>query len=100
MAWATSAWDRQLELWTTLSCFTPESSKTSNHLVQGSEAAKHLLPLCQGTHSVAEYSVEFRKLVGFLNGLNERVKDELALGDEVDSFHSLMTLDIRLDNQK
>lgn len=38
--------------------------------------------------------------MGFLNGLNERVKDELTLGDEVDSFHSLMTLDIRLDNQK
>ncbi len=74
------------------------------HPLYGKEAAKHLLSLRQGSRSVAEYSVEFHIIAaesgwndislqeGFLNGLNYRIKDELAVEDGCDSLEYLVSL--------
>lgn len=35
----------------------------------------------------------------FLNGLNDRIKDELAVKDRCDSLESLVSLSIILDNR-
>lgn len=61
--------------------------------IQGKEAAKCLLMLCQGSWSVAEYAVAFRTLVaesgwngkalqGFHNKLWDHIKDGLVAMDE------------------
>ncbi|KAF7640741.1 hypothetical protein LDENG_00018150 [Lucifuga dentata] len=85
--------------------------KVFDHPVQGKFAAKRLLSLCQGSRSVAEYSIDFRVLAAesgwneealqgaYLQGLSEQIKDELAARDETDSLDSLISLSIRLDNR-
>lgn len=64
---------------------------------KGGDVAKRLLSLRQGSHSVAEFSVEFRTMAAdsgwndkalqglFLSGLSEQLKDELAARDDSDS---------------
>lgn len=75
--------------------------KVFYHPVQGKEAAKRLMALRQGSHSVAEYSVDFKTLAAeagwdesalqsvFTNGHSEQLKDELALRDEFKDLDSL-----------
>ncbi|KAI2649094.1 Transposon Tf2-9 polyprotein [Labeo rohita] len=65
----------------------------------------------KGSRSVAEYSVEFCIIAAepgwndvslqelFLNGLSDRIKDELAVKDRCDSLDSLVSLSITLDNR-
>lgn len=71
--------------------------------VQGKDAAKHLLILCQRSCSVAEYSLKFRTLaanlgwndeslqVVFLNGLSDQVKDKSVKRDDTDTFDPLIS---------
>lgn len=67
--------------------------------------------LKQGANSVADYSVGFWTLAAdskwnedvlqgaFLNGLNEVVKDELAVRDEPNDLNGLVSLAIKIDNR-
>ncbi|KAF7640739.1 hypothetical protein LDENG_00018860, partial [Lucifuga dentata] len=85
--------------------------KVFDHPVQGKDAAKRLLSLRQGSRSVAEYSIDFRVLAAesgwneealqgaYLQGLTEKIKDELAARDDTNSLDSLISLSIRLDNR-
>ena len=85
--------------------------KVFDHPVRGRDTSKRLLSLHQGSHSVAEFSVEFRTLATesgwndealqgfFLSGLSDTVKDELAARDESTSLDELIPLAIRLDNR-
>ncbi|KAI2655590.1 Transposon Tf2-6 polyprotein [Labeo rohita] len=110
LAWATAVWDSQSAQFN-FSSFTAELKKIFDHPVHGKEAAKRLLSLRQGSRSVAEYSVEFRIIAAesgwndvslqelFLNGLSDRIKDELAVKDRCDSLDSLVSLSITLDNR-
>lgn len=98
-------------MWSSVPTFTAEQQRIFDHPIQGNEAAKHLLSLCQGPCSVAEYSVECCILatesgwneevfqVVFLSGFNGQVKNELSLKDESDSLDMLISLGIRLDNR-
>ncbi len=88
--------------------FLAEMRKIFDHSVSGRDATKHLLPLHQGSLSVADYSIEFDTITGesgwnevslqgaFLNGLCER--DELAVRDESEGLGELIALAIKLDN--
>lgn len=107
-AWVTAILDRQPVLWSSLSSFTPKLQKVFDHHVQDKEAAKCPLSLHQGSYSVADYLVEFCILANtgwnqealqgvFFSGLNEQVKYNLALIDQLYSIDILISLAIRLD---
>lgn len=92
LAWA-------MVIWAFFSSFTAELRKVFCHTFQGMDAAKHLLSLCQGSRSVAEYSVESRNTAAesswndtalqgvFLRGLSDQVKDELAIKEKSESLN-------------
>lgn len=91
--------------------FLADFKKVFAHPDIAADAAKRLLSLRQGLHSVAEYSIDFRILAAesgwndhalrgaFQFGLNETMKDELASHDESVSLDDLISLSIRLDNR-
>lgn len=89
--------------------FTAELKQVFDHLVQSGEAASHILSLCQGSSSIADYSIRFHILAArsswndavlrgvFTQALTEAPKDELA-ARESGNLETLMDLVIRLDN--
>lgn len=70
-----------------------------------------MCPTCEGTDSVAEFSIRFRTLAleagwderalkgVFLKALNEPLKDELACRDDPPTLDALIALAIRLNNR-
>lgn len=68
--------------------------------LQGGEVAAKLLSLCQGSASVADYSIQFQALAaagmpprsGGVKGLRRELKDELAAWDETPDLETLIAL--------
>lgn len=81
--------------------------KVFDHPVRDKDAAKHLLPLRQGSRSVAEFTIEFRTFAAesgwndealqgaFQNSLNDHIKDELVSREEPPDLDQLIALAIR-----
>ena len=111
LAWASALWDSKSPASYNFDLFVAEMRKVFDHPVEGWDAAKRLMSLRQGSHSVAEFSVEFRTVAVnsswndqslrglFLSSLNESIKDELAIRDEADSLEEVIALSIWLDNR-
>ncbi|CAB1314011.1 unnamed protein product [Coregonus sp. 'balchen'] len=111
LSWATAVWERQSFICFSYSRFTEEMKKVFDHPVCGKDAAKRLLSLRQGPHSVAEMAFEFHTLAAesgwneealqgaFRNALTETLKDELMSRDEPDGLDELISLAIRIDNR-
>ncbi|KAL6458335.1 hypothetical protein MHYP_G00335650 [Metynnis hypsauchen] len=90
LAWATSLWERASPDTASGESFMSAMRTTFHNPRGGREAAPRLLALSQGTRSVADYAIEFRTLAAesgwneealmavFQQGLNGRLKDELA----------------------
>ncbi|KAL6480237.1 hypothetical protein MHYP_G00112700 [Metynnis hypsauchen] len=90
LAWATSLWERASPDTASGESFMSAMRTTFHNPRGGREAAPRLLALSQGTCSVADYAIEFRTLAAesswnekalmavFQQGLNGRLKDELA----------------------
>ena len=109
--WATALWDQESSILSSFDQFSSEMCRIFDHPRQGQEASKRLFSICQGSRSVADFSIEFRivaaesgwgelELKGvFLRGLSSELKDELASRDEPDSLESLISLAIRIDNR-
>ncbi len=110
LEWASVHWRRQDQVTTTYVAFTTEMTKVFDHPVQGNDASMRLFTLHQGLRSVAEYAIEFRTLAVesgwnnesllavFINGLSERLKDELVTHPEPVNLDNLIALTIRIDN--
>lgn len=110
-AWALAMANANSPAWQSYLLFCSELRKVFDHPLQSKEAGNRLLSLRQGSHSVADYSVEFRILAIeagwdekalqgiFMRGLREELKDELAARDETSSLEELISLAIRLDNR-
>lgn len=87
--WGTSVWDANSPVCSFLESFTKEMKKVFDRAASGREAARVLLQKHQGRRSVFDYAIDFRTLAAncswnvdaqydaFLNGLSERIKDEL-----------------------
>ena len=111
LAWASALWDSDSPVNDNFDLFVAEMRKVFDHPVEGGDAAKRLISLCQGSRSVAEFSVEFRTYAArsgwndkalrglFLSGLSESIKDELATREEADTLDELISFSIRLDNR-
>ena len=111
LAWAMAVWERGSPACFDDSIFTEEMQRISNHPVRGREASERLLFLCQGSRSVASFTVEFRTLAVesgwneealqgvFLNALGSDVKDELTSREESSDLEHLIALAIRVDNR-
>lgn len=109
--WATALWEQQSAILSSFESFSRELGRIFDHPRQGQEVAKRLFSLCQGSRSVADFSIDFRiaaaesgwgelELRGvFLRNLSSELKDELASRDEPDSLESLISLAIRIDNR-
>jgi hypothetical protein len=104
-------WEQQSAICGHLEEFMPEVRKVFESPVSGRKAASKLLDLCQNSHSVADYAVDFRTFASesawnpvsfldtFLNGLSEEVKDELAAQELPVDLDSLIALTIQLDGR-
>lgn len=111
LAWASAIWQNNPAKRQSYALFEAELKKVFDHPVQGKEAARRMLALKQSSKSVAEYSIEFRILAAeagwndealmsvFANGLNDQLKDELAIKDEYSDLDALISAAIRLDNR-
>lgn len=111
LAWASAVWQNKPAMRLDYDYFEAELKRVFDHPVQGKEAARRMLALRQGSMSAAEYSVDFRTLAAeagwddtalmsvFTNGLNEQLKDELAIKDEFVDLDSLISAAIKLDNR-
>lgn len=53
-------WESSSSVTVSYTNFVAEIRKVFNHPVRVRDASKHLLSHCQGSHSIAEFSVEFR----------------------------------------
>lgn len=111
LEWASAVWDSHSPVCLSYHNFTSEMKKIFDHSVKGPDAAKRLFNIRQGGRSVAEYAVEFRITSadagwndlalrgGFMNGLSDTMKDELASRDDPDCLEELISLSIKLDNR-
>ena len=108
--WAIAVVGQNPRLSTNLSEFLEEFRRVFDHPTQGSDAAGRLHTLCQGTRSVADYTLEFRTLAtdsgwddaalrsAYQRGLSEEIKD-LLVRDQPTSLNELATLAHRLDDR-
>lgn len=92
------------------SSFTDEMKRVFDHPVQGRDASYRLTAICQGSQSVADYTIEFRTLAAesgcndmalqgaFYRGPREQLKDELATRDDAALLDQLIQTSICLDN--
>uniref|UniRef100_A0AAQ5ZXR0 CCHC-type domain-containing protein n=1 Tax=Amphiprion ocellaris TaxID=80972 RepID=A0AAQ5ZXR0_AMPOC len=109
--WGTSLWEQQGAVCNSYASFTAEMRKIFDHPVRGRDAADRLLSISQGSRSVADYAVDFRTLASetdwndgalrgvFYKGLQDTLKDELALREELATLEQCIDLAIRLDNR-
>ena len=91
--------------------FTAEFRSVFDHPAGGLDPSQRLFSLRQGTHSMADYAVEFCTMAAngcwneaalmdaFYNGLTGAVKDELVDCEETDSLRKYINLAITLDNR-
>uniref|UniRef100_A0A3B3HH37 CCHC-type domain-containing protein n=1 Tax=Oryzias latipes TaxID=8090 RepID=A0A3B3HH37_ORYLA len=110
-AWATAEWQRGAATCASLPAFLEAFSQVFQHTKPGTEAARALMRLGQGTRRVADYAIEFRTLGtesdwnpaaltnAFLEGLSEEMKDQLAPLEIPSSLEPLIALAIRIDNR-
>ena len=108
--WAIAAVRQNPRLSNNLAEFLEEFRRVFDHPTQGSDAAGRLHTLCQGTRSVADYTLEFRTLAAdsgwddaalrsaYRRGLSEELKD-LLVRDQPTSLNDLATLAHRLDDR-
>ncbi|KAL6460385.1 hypothetical protein MHYP_G00303510 [Metynnis hypsauchen] len=111
LAWATSLWERASPDTASGESFMRAMRTTFHNPRGGREAAPRLLALSQGTGSVADYAIEFRTLAAesgwneealmavFQQGLNGRLKDELATRELPSTLEALYDVCIRLDTR-
>ncbi|KAG5857209.1 hypothetical protein ANANG_G00016760 [Anguilla anguilla] len=111
LAWASALWGTASPVNVDFSVFISEFRKVFDHPVCGRKAQQRLLSLRQGYRSVSEFAVEFRTLAAetkhndsvlqsiFYSGLNENIKDELAVRDDTTNLDALVSLASRLDNR-
>ncbi|KAG1935922.1 retrotransposable element [Pimephales promelas] len=109
--WGTAMWDNKNECCRSYDDFSKELRKVFDRSALGTEAARALSLLQQGTHSVSAYSIEFRTLAAscgwnpkaqwdhFLHGLAEYIKDEIYSLELPTSLDGLIDLAIRVDNR-
>ena len=108
--WAIAAVRQNPRLSNNLSEFLEEFRRVFDHPTLGSDAAGRLHRLCQGTRSVADYTLEFRTLAAdsgwddaalrsaYQRVLSEELKD-LLVRDQPTSLNDLATLAHRLDDR-
>ncbi len=82
-----------------------------DHPVSGRESSRQLLTLKQGSHSTADFAIEFRTIASgsgwndealmacFQGGLSGPILDELVTREPATDLESLITMAIRLDNR-
>lgn len=111
LAWATSIWESQSPILSSYQCFSDEMRRVFDHPVRGKDVASRLLSLRQGSRSVAEFAIDFRTIAQgsgwsdaslqgvFLRGLNNPVREELALRDDSESLEALTALAVRLESR-
>lgn len=111
LAWASPAWNQDVEFCYDLDEFIEEMKKVFDHPVTGREASKGLVTIRQGKRSVAEYAVEFRTLAVevawadaplitlFEEGLSADVKDDLTTKEIPERLDEYIALAIRVDNR-
>lgn len=111
LVWAEAVCTNQQIAGLTFADFSSRLKTVFDHPDHSGNASKRLLNLRQGTDSVAEYSIGFWTLAAdskwneealkgaFLNGLNDSVKDELAVRDEPNDLHCLVSLAIKIDSR-
>ena len=111
LAWATPAWNQDVNFCFVLDEFVEEMKKVFDHPVSGREAGKRLVTIRQGRRSVAEFAVDFRTLAGevawadaplitlFEEGLNADVRDDLATREIPERLDTYIDLAIRVDNR-
>uniref|UniRef100_A0A3P8TGN2 Retrotransposon gag domain-containing protein n=1 Tax=Amphiprion percula TaxID=161767 RepID=A0A3P8TGN2_AMPPE len=109
--WGTAVWRQQGPLCHSYAAFVDEMQRNFDHPVRGRDASTRLMNIQQGTRSVAEYALEFRTLAAeaswndealwgsFYNGLNETLKDELAMREEPSTLEQWISCAIKLDNR-
>lgn len=108
--WGTALWGKPYVCFPLSLALSQKWGRSLTPPVQDKKAIKHLLTLCQGSHSIMEYAVEFRILAAasiwndkvfqgvFLNGLSDQIKDELVTRDEPDNYDSLISKATWMDN--
>ena len=111
LAWASPAWNQEVNFCFVLDEFVEEMKKVFDHPVTGREAGKRLITISQGRRSVAEYAVEFRTLAGevawpdaplitlFEEGLNSDVRDDLSTREIPERLDLYIDLAIKVDNR-
>lgn len=84
-------WENPSTISSSFNSIISEMKKVFDQTVQGRDAGNCLFSLCQGPHSLAKFSIEFRTLAAdsgwndealqsvFLKGFIDRVRDELAI---------------------
>ena len=108
--WAMATTRNNPQLMSDLSLFLNEFHATFDHPSGGADAAGRLHSITQGSHSAAEYTLEFRTLAAdsgwgdvalrsaFHRGLLEDIKD-LIVWDQPPTLQDLITLVLLMDDQ-
>jgi hypothetical protein len=102
-----AVWEKQSPVCFSYSRFMEKMKKVFDHPVCGKDAAKLLLSLRQGPHSVAEFrtlttesSWNEEALQGaFRSAHTETLKDDLVSRDEPGGLDELISLAIRIENR-
>lgn len=109
--WGAAIWEKQGPVCRSYAAFTEEMRSNFDHPVKGRGASSRLMHIQQGSRSVAEYALEFRTLAAetdwndsslqeaFYTGLNESLKDQLALGEEPSSLEQEIAVAMKRDNR-
>lgn len=111
LEWATAVWQNLLAAHTTAHEFIQALKATFHHPHLTSGVVSPLLRIRQGGRSVADYTIEFRTLAAssgwnagaqrdaYVQGLSEKLKDELAVREPPEDLESLYSMAIRIDNR-
>lgn len=108
-SWGTSEWQRRSRTCYNFSTFSKELCRIFDPVLPEREAARRLFSVKQGDKRVTEYIIDFHAISAdsrwneealtdaFFQGLNEKIKDELATKDYPDSLQCLEDLATRVD---
>lgn len=110
--WASAHWDSNHRCLRTYDDFTQELRRVFDKSTRQTLAARRLHSLRQGSHSVADFSIEFRTLAAecgwedhsalqmvFYAGLNDSIKDGLVDREDPKDLDSLINLSIKIDER-
>ena len=107
--WGTAVWDANAPECQTFSQFAQAMRGVFDRSVTGSDATRQLFLIQQGQRPVSDYAIEFRTLAAsagwgekalrgaYMNGLSERLKDQLSTCDLPTSLDGLVELTLRVD---